>query len=526
MAKTIRSGVPSTGQMAALVPDTGDHAVPVPHATPPKTATRADAPRLALAAPRQAETDFRRGAPEYAATRVLDTLRTTEYARLDDLGHVYLDYTGAGLYAASQVRKHQEMLLGAVFGNPHSSNPTSAAATRWVQRARAAVLEFFHASPDEYVAIFTANATGALKLVGESYPFGRETELLLTYDNHNSVNGIREFAHARGARVTYVPVVPPDMRVDAAMLSTQLMREPHAGCPRLFAYPAQSNFSGVQHALGWIDLAQANGWDVLLDAAAFVPTNTLDLSLWHPDFVSLSFYKLFGYPTGVGCLLARKPALARLHRPWFAGGTITVASVQGDRYFLRDDAEAFEDGTPNFLALPAVEIGLKHIQRVGVEVIHARVASLTKWTVSRLLELRHGNGTALVRLYGPTDMANRGGTIALNFYDRDGRFIDHQLIEQLANQARISLRTGCFCNPGDGEVALGLSADELGSCFATHPTHLTVDEFRRCIDTKSTGAVRISLGLASNFADVYRFVAFARTLLDTRGSELGATETQ
>ena len=45
---------------------------------------------------------------------------------------------------------------------------------------------------------------------------------------------------------------------------------------------------------------------MLLDAAAFVPTNRLDLGRWHPDFVALSFYKMFGYPTGVGCLLARK----------------------------------------------------------------------------------------------------------------------------------------------------------------------------------------------------------------------------
>ena len=58
-----------------------------------------------------------------------------------------------------------------MFGNPHSTNPTSAATTELVERARAYVLEFFNASPDEYVAIFTPNATGALKLVGESYPF-------------------------------------------------------------------------------------------------------------------------------------------------------------------------------------------------------------------------------------------------------------------------------------------------------------------------------------------------------------------
>jgi selenocysteine lyase/cysteine desulfurase len=111
--------------------------------------------------------------------------------------------------------------------------------------------------------------------------------------------------------------------------------------------------------------------------------------------------------------------------------------------------------------------------------------------------------------------------VALNFYDRDDRFIDHRLVERMANHARISLRTGCFCNPGDGELALGLSADELGACFATHVERLTLDEFRRCIDTKSTGAVRVSLGLASTFADVYRFIAFARSFLDKSLAELG-----
>src|SRR5204863_2143767 len=90
----------------------------------------------------------------------------------------------------------------------------------------------------------------------------------------------------------------------------------------LFAYPAQSNFSGVQHPLGWVDLTQAAGYDVLLDAAAFVPGNPLDLSAVRPEFVTVSFYKMFGFPTGVGCLLARRDALARLRRPWFSGGTI------------------------------------------------------------------------------------------------------------------------------------------------------------------------------------------------------------
>jgi selenocysteine lyase/cysteine desulfurase len=106
------------------------------------------------------------------------------------------------------------LLTEHVFGNPHSSNPTSQAATRLVEHAREYVLKFFNADPDEYLAIFTNNASGALKLIGESYPFSNG-RYLLTFDNHNSVNGIREFAHARGADVTYIPVALPDMRVDA-----------------------------------------------------------------------------------------------------------------------------------------------------------------------------------------------------------------------------------------------------------------------------------------------------------------------
>jgi len=481
--------------------------------------------RRAFPSLRKAKAAFYRGAPQFASTHHLDALRRSEYGRLDRAGHIYLDYTGGGLYADAQVRAHMDLLLGNVFGNPHSSNPTSLAMTRLIERARASVLAFFAASAEEYVVIFTPNASGALKLVGESYPFGPDGQYLLFFDNHNSVNGIREFARAKGAQVTYVPVRPPDMRVDAERLSALLERVRPGGA-NLFAYPAQSNFSGVQHSPDWITRAQARGWDVLLDAAAFVPTNQLDLACYHPDFVSLSFYKMFGYPTGVGCLLARKRALAKLRRPWFAGGTITVASVQGDRYFLQAGPEAFEDGTLNYLALPAVELGLRHLQRVGVDSIHTRVTCLTEWLLVQLAALRHDTDVPLVRVYGPADGVMRGATVALNFYDRHGHFIDHQLVEQRANAARISLRTGCFCNPGTGELALGLSADELGACFAGHDDWLTLAEFRRCIDDKSTGAVRVSLGLVTTFADVYRFIAFARTFLDNSAVELEQESSQ
>lgn len=456
---------------------------------------------------------FLRAYPAYPTTQIIDDLRATEYARLDIGGHIYLDYTGGGLYAESQLRRHTKLLSEHVFGNPHSSNPTSQAATQLVEHAREYVLKYFNADPDEYLAIFTPNASGALKLVGESYPFP-EGRYLLTFDNHNSVNGIREFAHARDAEVTYIPIGLPDMRVDDSQLDRELARPAKEG-HNLFAYPAQSNFSSVKHPLEWIEKAHHNGWDVLLDAAAFVPTSRLDLSQVKPDFVPVSFYKMFGYPTGVGALIARRQALAKLNRPWFAGGTITVASVQGNKYYMADGASAFEDGTIDYLNIPAIEIGLKHVESIGYDVISERVHSLAGWLLDNLTSMQHSNGRPLVRVYGPMTTQGRGGAVTVNFYDRDGKALDHRYIEEQANEANISLRTGCFCNPGAGEIALGISRVELDVCFTRtgHEDRLTVDDFRLCIDGKSSGAVRISVGMVTNFNDVQGFLAFARGLL-------------
>jgi selenocysteine lyase/cysteine desulfurase len=438
--------------------------------------------------------------PGYADTMALDGLREREFYRLDRLGHVYVDYTGGGLFGDSQLRRHMELLAGSVLGNPHSTNPTSAVATEAVARCRRRVLEYFRADPDEYVLIFTSNASGALKLVGESYPFGEGDSLLLTFDNHNSVVGIRAFDRVRRAQVDYVPVEPPDMRVPDAALERALRSGPQ-GRNKLFAYPAQSNFSGVQHPLEWIGRAHALGWDVLLDAAAYVPTSRLDLGRWHPDYVTLSFYKMFGYPTGVGALLARRPALQKLHRPWFAGGTISWASVLAESHTLSPGSEGFEDGTLNYTSIPAVEIGLDFLEAVGMERIHDRVLLLAGWLMEELAELRHSDGRRVVRIYGPLGTEARGGTVALNVYDRSGAHVDHRLVEERANAWGISLRTGCFCNPGAGEMALGLARDEIVGCLVQSGNRMTVEEFRQCIDGKSTGAVRVSFGVASTFAD-------------------------
>ena len=460
--------------------------------------------------------------PGFNRTRILDEWRQTQYTRLDANRQIYLDYTGGGLYSELQLSEHMELLRTKVLGNPHSANPTSLAMTDLVEDTRNYILRYFNASPNEYIAVFTANASGALKLVGEAYPFEPGSHFVLTFDNHNSVNGIREFARAREAHVTYVPLTSPNLRIDREVLD-RVLNSVDKDKSNLFAFPAQSNYSGVKHPLDLIELAHSKGLDVLLDAAAYVPTSRLDLGVIKPDFVAISFYKMFGYPTGIGALLIHRAVFQKMKRPWFSGGTVNFASVQGNGYYLSPNEAAFEDGTVNYLNIPAIKSGLQHLEKVGIKTIGQRVDCFAGWLLDNLLSLQHSNGKPMVRIYGPTNTKMRGGTITLNFYGPDEQLLDYRRIEELANEEGISLRTGCFCNPGAGEIAEGLTAEDMIAGLNQGPD-LSLPHFLQVIQhrgNKSAGAIRVSVGLATNFADVYRFMHFAAGFRDQKNMNIG-----
>ncbi len=190
-----------------------------------------------------------------------------------------------------------------------------------------------------------------------------------------------------------------------------------------------------------------------------------------------------------------------------------MASVQADRFVLSPGAAGFEDGTPDFANIPAVELGLEMLESIGIDRVHRRVRALTGWLIEELLGLRHANGRPLVRLYGPRTTEARGGTVSMNLYDAEGRVVDHQQVERTAGERGISLRTGCFCNPGAGEVALGLTKPEIENCFADGESRMTYEDLRRCVDPHEAGAVRVSVGLVSNFADVWAFREYCRGLV-------------
>jgi selenocysteine lyase/cysteine desulfurase len=430
-----------------------------------------------------------------------DELRDREFSRLDAQHHAYLDYAGSALYGDSQLQAHHALLTEGLFGNPHSDSEPSRASTAVIDTARRMVLRFFDVDESTHDVCFTANTSAAIKLVAEAYPFSPEAGCFLSVDNHNSVNGIREYARRAGARVRYLPLDDDLRLLDAEVLLAE--ESLHGG--GLVAFPAQSNFSGVQHPLDLVTKARALGFDVLLDVAAFVPSHALSLRRCPADFAAMSFYKLFGYPTGVGALIARRDALSRLRRPWFAGGTVTYASVAADTHLLRPRHEAFEDGTANFLAIAALESGFALLDEVGMPRLTAHVAALTHDFLNELRSLRHSNGTPLVRIYGPRDITARGATVAFNVCDRKGTPIPYSVVETRARRANVSLRGGCFCNPGASEAAFALAPTRIAACFDSLGPAFTPERFADCSNT-AVGAVRASIGLANNADDIGRAV--------------------
>ena len=240
---------------------------------------------------------------------------------------------------------------------------SSQKSARCAEEARTSVLAFFDAPETEYTVIFTSNATGAMRLVGEAFPFAKGGTYVLGMDSHNSVNGIRQFALAKGARVAYiqstsmggmdepwakVPTVftsagskltPPPQNI----LMTNGPRPQPFPPPCLFALTGLSNVTNSKNPLSLIAYASSLGYYTLLDAAALAPSSKISLRNTPVDAMAISFYKMFGFPTGVGCLVAKKSFLGQLRRPWFAGGTVDAVQVPGTGFTVAEELhEQFE----------------------------------------------------------------------------------------------------------------------------------------------------------------------------------------
>ncbi|KAJ6246955.1 molybdenum cofactor sulfurase [Anaeramoeba flamelloides] len=460
---------------------------------------------------------------DYGYDGQIDSLVSKELSRLEEC---YLDYTGASLYAQSVIDQSFEDLSNNVYGNAHSKSPAAIRTEKAISQLRKRILKLFNADKREYSVIFTSGSTQSIKKVGESFPWGKKSKFVYLKRSHNSVVGVREYAKMFGNG--FFSISEEQINEKNSYFWHNLLNYNEADQQdqdqdqegqqeetyHLFAYPAESNFDGSKFDLDWINQFKKNPplkdtkWMVLLDAAAYVPTNSLDLEKYPADFVALSLYKMFGYPTGLGVLLARNEAISKFNKRYWGGGTIILASDETD-FCLRHPRPStkFEDGTLPFLDIITAKYGLQFLNNLGFEKITSHVYSLGKFLYDELDSLRWKNGERVVTIYGNWGKDNsrdvQGGIVSFNILDPNGEFISYSVASTLFSNAGIQVRTGCHCNPGSCSKYFGINEDDRITLMGKKSG--CSDKIFQ-VNNKWLGAIRASLGYLSTFEDIEYFL--------------------
>lgn len=414
---------------------------------------------------------------------------------------VYLDHAGTALYSEVQLANVYRLLGGTLLSNPHTSKNTD----DLLDQVRFRVLRWLNASADDYSVVFTSGATAALKMVAECFAFSRTSadaedetddkndcprtdrgQFAYLTDNHTSVLGMRAIVNTE--RISGVSFSDFKTRCDLIGIEEQhdclsVNTDPdHTNS--LFVYPGQCNFSGYKYPLDAIHNLQRYGplipaqrqpqnttnWFVMLDAASLVATGRLDLSRHCADFVCISFYKLFGYPTGLGALLISRRGARVLRKRYYGGGTVQIALASHDWHRKRSASplrrlhERYEDGTVSFLSVAAVLAGFETMERLVPGATAVRIErhcyAVARHLYAGLSALRYANDAPVVRLYhddGFESCLRQGGIVNFNVLHANGSVVGFRELAEIAEVYGVRLRTGCFCNPGACQRHLRLS---------------------------------------------------------------------
>ena len=405
-----------------------------------------------------------------------------------------------------------------LYGNPHSASLSSQRTTRRIDDTRLKVLKFFNADPEHFDVVFTANATAGTKLVASAL---RDREGGFWYGCHSAVHtslvGVREMA-ARGHTCFL-----DDGQVEEWISRMGDSDGDDDDTVRLFAYPGQSNMSGYRLPLKWCasvrEAAQRSGRRIytLLDAASLASSCPIHLDdpLTSPDFLVVSFYKLFGFPD-LGALIVRKDSTEVLQsQRYFAGGTVDMVISGNEPWHAMKESslhDRLEEGTLPFHNIIALESALDTLKRLfgSMGNISRHTIALTSMLYERMSSLRHGNGLPVCEIYtsrpvDPGKAGHQGAIVSFNLRNSLREWIGKSDVEKLAAVKNIELRTGTLCNPGESARYLGLTPAEMKANFA---------QGQRCGDDhdilggKPTGAIRVSLGAMSSARDVDTFIKF------------------
>ncbi|KAJ6413070.1 hypothetical protein OIU84_005974 [Salix udensis] len=285
---------------------------------------------------REAFSKFLMMYPKYQSSEKVDQLRSDEYAHLSP--KVCLDYCGFGLFSYLQSLHYWEsstFSLSEITANLSNHALYGGAEKGSVEYdIKTRIMDYLNIPEHEYGLVFTVSRGSAFKLLAESYPFHTNKKLLTMFDYESqSVNWMVQSAKEKGAKAYSAWFKWPTLKLCSTDLRKQISnkkRRKKDSAVGLFVFPVQSRVTGAKYSYQWMALAQQNHWHVLLDAGSLGPKDmdSLGLSLFRPDFIITSFYRVFGYdPTGFGCLLIKKSVMGSLQNQSGSTGTGMVRDV-------------------------------------------------------------------------------------------------------------------------------------------------------------------------------------------------------
>jgi len=298
-------------------------------------------------------------------------------------------------------------------------------ATDNYEGARSIVAEFIGAKSDQIV--FTKSATESINLVAYALTSKIKSSdriVVSEMEHHANLIPWQQLAKRTGAELAWFSV-DSDGRLDLSNIEQVVTAN-----TAIIAITHQSNVLGTINNLEPIvKRASEVGAQILLDACQSVPHLPVDVQKLGIDFLAYSGHKALG-PTGIGVLWGRD--LESLP-PFLFGGSMIENVTMTDATWA-PAPKKFEAGVPNMAQAVGLGAALQYLTKVGMKSIHEHEQYLTKALIAGLLDI---NG---VKIFGPTDIENRGGTVSFTLegiHPHDlGQFLDSK---------GIAVRTGHHC---------------------------------------------------------------------------------
>ena len=460
---------------------------------------------------------------------------------------VYLDYAGAALPAKSQL----DAILSntSILANPHSNGPAASRTAMLIEQATKRVMDHFNCEPGRfsgldtvpskchptdfhpgYEVVFTSGATEALRIVAECFSWtscqvcGKASKLLYGHNSHTSVVGMRGLALSCGAQFQcreLDDICTPDACCDEMPSEQQDCLCRHQN---LLVVSAECNFGADRPNTRSIvrTFRKRSKWSSMVDFSKAASTSVVDLKASDPDFACISFYKLFGEPTGLGALFVRRSAIGKLnldddrHR-FFGGGSVEVVLPSLSFKVSRRQPShlaSLKNGTVHYRGIVSLINGFDELHSLGgMSMINQHAMCIAAECFSRFRELRHRNGRPAVVIYGAWakgEGRHKGPTVTFNCLRSDGTYVGYNEVSKLAelHDPPLQLRTGCFCNPGACQEALGLSDEEVRNNYFVNG-HVCGDHID-LVKGKPTGAIRASFGKDNLWEDMDYLVSFLK----------------